>query len=530
MARPLLVLAAALCLALPGLASGQSQVWWGASVDDSGANTANDVIARVGTNGLGAAVVRSNPVSGGGLESQPIGLAADLAQGRIFWTDYTHQAIYRSDLDGANTSAVAATGSQPYELAFDGTAERLYWVTNAGTDRIMTAPADGGSAQILYDNPANSDWIRALAISPRSNRLYWGNMHWDQPDSNLIGVARLDGTGVLPPIDPVQCAPLHAIDALAVDDVQGVIYRVGQLVSNNNAVIQAYQMDTGACDTVLQRDGSISGVAHDPDHNRLIYGADASPSVIGWVNLVNSVEGGTLTTDPAPIAGVRAPMVLSPPQATSNPAIATTGTQVGATLSCDPVVWAESSPGMNLYRDPTGYGVSWQRNGAAVDGAVAPDLTPTQPGEYRCVRSATNAIGTTAATSAAIALAAVPTPGASAPAATTPAATPPAASPSARLIGRIGVRRLTRGQSLVTARVQLSAGTWSVRLARGARTVRLLKGSRLGATTLARPATRGSLAVAAPAVVTLRLRTARTSRAGLALWLAPTMGGAIVLR
>ena len=58
-------------------------------------------------------------------------------------------------------------------------------------------------------------------------------------------------------------------------------------------------------------------------------------------------------------------------------------------------------PSTFLFLAPAGFAQSWSRNGSTIPGATASTLVATDPGEYRCIATASNAAGATAQTSAA---------------------------------------------------------------------------------------------------------------------------------
>ena len=114
------------------------------------------------------------------------GLALDVTAGKLYWVDAGTRLIQRANLDGSEVEDVVTTDlGQPYGLALDVAAGKLYWV-DAGTRLIQRANLDGSQVEDVVtglDDPGN------LAVDVRAGKLYW--VDWDR---YAIQRANLDGS------------------------------------------------------------------------------------------------------------------------------------------------------------------------------------------------------------------------------------------------------------------------------------------------------------------------------------------------
>ena len=76
--------------------------------------------------------------------SWPIGLALDLAGGKMYWTDYATDKIQRANLDGSGVEDLVTSGLDwPVGIALDLAGGKMYW-TDRGTDKIQRASFRAG--------------------------------------------------------------------------------------------------------------------------------------------------------------------------------------------------------------------------------------------------------------------------------------------------------------------------------------------------------------------------------------------------
>lgn len=104
-----------LMLLHPHTGAAQSKMYW---ADQSNFRT----IQRSNLNGSGV----EDLVTG---LSIPMGIALDVAAGKMYWTDTGIDKIQRANLDGSGVEDLVATGLEdPLGIALDIAAGKMYWV------------------------------------------------------------------------------------------------------------------------------------------------------------------------------------------------------------------------------------------------------------------------------------------------------------------------------------------------------------------------------------------------------------------
>jgi DNA-binding beta-propeller fold protein YncE len=389
---------------------------------------------------------------------------------RLYWINSTEGTISFANLDGSGggmLDTAAAPVDEPGGLAIDPAANRLYWV-NHGSDTIGFASLDGGGGGTLAAPGAAIDEPSALTIDPVAGRLYWPNLR-----AGTIGFARLDGSGG---------GTLDTAGAPA-DEPGGIVaYPAAHRIfwtNHGSNTISATALGGGGGELVLAGPelNGPSGIAVDPATSRL-YWTNLSSDTIGFANLDGS-DAITLGTAGAPVqtpaaiaidpavgrlywsnviadtisvfgpgggatfdtggVAVKFPTylaLLESPSSTAAPVITGKAT-VGSTLTCGTGSWAADQPEAFLFRAPSRFAYSWERDGAALAGTDA-TLTARDPGEYRCTVTAANAAGSVGRSSAAVRVTAEPAP--PSPPASTPGSPPPS---TPRSPGRARAERLT---------------------------------------------------------------------------------------
>lgn len=113
------------------------------------------------------------------------------ASAYLYWSNPTHQAIGRANLDGSGVNQhFIATASKPEGIAVD--ASYIYWATQTGT--IGRAKLDGSEVNqsfIAVPPPPvfAFSYLDGLAVDD-------SHIYWSAPGDRLIGRAKLDGTEV----------------------------------------------------------------------------------------------------------------------------------------------------------------------------------------------------------------------------------------------------------------------------------------------------------------------------------------------
>jgi DNA-binding beta-propeller fold protein YncE len=130
--------------------------------------------------------------TGGATVRQPIGVAVDLAGGRIYWANSGANKISYARLDGSGGGDLPTTGatvSIPQGVALDIVAGRIYWA-NSLANRISYARLDGSGGADLATTGATVHGPIGVALDSAAGRVYWANSL-----GNRVSYARLDGSG-----------------------------------------------------------------------------------------------------------------------------------------------------------------------------------------------------------------------------------------------------------------------------------------------------------------------------------------------
>ncbi len=183
-----------------------------------------------------------------GASSPPVGIVANAAQGKLYWTNPGQRSIQRANLDGTQLESDYITGlSSPEAVTMDMVNQKLYWTTESaiqtatpivqnvltGLDSLRGIAVDGDT-QTLYwasgeklqkaslSNPTDTqtDLVTGLAspmgvaLDLKSDKLYWADS-----GAGLIQSCNLDGSNVQTVVSGVSSPK-----GIAVDTHQGRVY------------------------------------------------------------------------------------------------------------------------------------------------------------------------------------------------------------------------------------------------------------------------------------------------------------------
>ncbi|HWX75136.1 MAG TPA: hypothetical protein VNZ05_07515 [Solirubrobacteraceae bacterium] len=372
---------------------------------------------------VGGSGVERAAFDGAGLEalaSQPAGfadgIALDVPDGRMYWTDTNASVIWSSNLNGSAAQIVLDDfGAEPLGIALDLAAGRMYFTDSDGVKR---ASLDGSGVELLTKGPARG----FIALDPAARRMYWA----DWP-SGAIKAAAMTPEAVVTNLIGKQPAAF----GVAVDPAAGKVFWL-QLdlgrKKNEKEVIRRANTDGSEVQTLIERPGAgfEGGLAVDPAAGKL-YWTEALGHDIASANLDGSGAGVLFGT------GQDVPVALAVETRDPRPVnralpFIEGAAQVGAPLLCQPGTWSGVGPVSFVYQ--------WSASGSPVEGASGSTYVPfaEQAGQsLACVVSASDDVATSAATSAAVTIAGLPlSPG--------PPAEP---APPAPLIAGIALARLT---------------------------------------------------------------------------------------
>lgn len=122
---------------------------------------------------------------------EPRGLALDLANERMFWTDGTTGTIHQANLDGTDDQILVSDQVFPTDLAIDLTHEKMFW-SETGTSQIHCANLDGSELETLISGMGQCYY---LELDLANQKIYWSQLG-PQDSGTLIYRANLDGSEI----------------------------------------------------------------------------------------------------------------------------------------------------------------------------------------------------------------------------------------------------------------------------------------------------------------------------------------------
>ncbi len=354
---------------------------------------------------------------GGSLETltlQPVGfdegLALNVAEGKMYWTDSIASVIYRANLNGSEAQVIYDDlGWEPLGIALDPARGEIYWNDRQG---IKRASVDGTHEELLVEGATSG----LLALDLPAQHMYW------IAGGKIKGAAMEPNPAVSEPVSG-QVKPF----GLAVDPEHGWLYWL-ELERNQ---IRRSNLEGGEIETIVDQPeaGFEGGLAIEPAAGRLYWTAAGSEAAPYDQIEVSNLAGGEARTLFA--TGADIPEALAVENAEERPldtlAPLIEGTpQVGSPLSCNPGLWSGIGAITASYR--------WLAGGAPIEGVSGPVYVPAQSQagtSLACAVSATDNVETTTALSAPVSVAAL-----------APPDEPPAAT-RAKLVAGIALANLT---------------------------------------------------------------------------------------
>lgn len=146
------------------------------------------------------------------------GLAIDVANDRLYWTDWVNDKIQTSNLQGQQITDLVTTGLQlPEGIALDTMGGKMYWV-DSGTRKIQRANLDGTGVEDLVSYTGSVS-LDGIALDPNAGHMYWTD--WGAgAAAGRVRRAKLDGTQI---VDLVT-KPNGILKGIALDLVAGKVY------------------------------------------------------------------------------------------------------------------------------------------------------------------------------------------------------------------------------------------------------------------------------------------------------------------
>lgn len=188
------------------------------------------------------------------------GMAIDQPNGKIYFSDFEvtgEGKIWRMNLDGSGLEAIVTGLTDPYGIALDGTAGKVYWTDDAGN--VSRSNLDGTNQQIGIVNIAGGQ-MRAISLDPAHNKMYFYEVNLE----NLY-VADLDGSN-----PSVLVAGVYGY-AILVDAQNGKIYYDNQNANGGDGALVWANLDGTSPSNISSTATRIYGMAIDYTENKFYW-------------------------------------------------------------------------------------------------------------------------------------------------------------------------------------------------------------------------------------------------------------------
>ena len=202
-------------------------------------------------------------------------LTVDPVGQQIYWAEKTLGEIWRADLDGANASPFITGLVNPFGVAVDPKAGRIFW-TDRDTQQVVSANlSDGLSRTILATNQVE---LTSVVVDPVNQNVWWGHRRHE----NKVTTARYDGSNqstILAGETPMT---------MRIDNVNGKLYWSDDFTNDiYRANLDGTNIEHFA---TVEEFSAVPGLAIDPGNGK-VYWTDNSKNSIFSANLDGTGQG-----------------------------------------------------------------------------------------------------------------------------------------------------------------------------------------------------------------------------------------------
>ena len=194
---------------------------------------------------------------------------------QIYFVDNQAAKVQKSDIDGSNLGDLTSSSIGLYGIATDITNGKIYY-TNVVTDQIFTSKLDGSVNSVLLDNSDGIDGPRGIAIDGNNNKIYWA-----ESISGSIKKADLDGSNV----EEVITGLSSPVD-IALDLVNNKIYWSDNGVSQKK--ISRSDLATISVEEIITGLDQVGGIEVDAEFGKLYWVNFGTTDKVSRANLDGS--------------------------------------------------------------------------------------------------------------------------------------------------------------------------------------------------------------------------------------------------
>ena len=216
-----------------------------------------------------------------------VNMAYDATNDKIYFSDFDTTDfgnIWRMNRDASELEVIVENIDDPYSIALDVAANKMYWIDNAGN--VSRANLDGTDAEIGIINMPGAA-LRGLALDLKNNKMYV----YDAEDEDMY-IADLDGSN-----PTIIISGIYGY-AVTVDTENNKIY------FEDKKVLLRANLDGSNVETVADTATRIYGIEIDNEANKLYWGGRDSKEIYS-----SDLDGANLETLKTGLGSVRG-MVL----------------------------------------------------------------------------------------------------------------------------------------------------------------------------------------------------------------------------
>ena len=163
--------------------------------------------------------------------SRPVGIAADIAGGKMYWTDRDSRntrdpaaknSIQRANLDGTNVETLILGGNSVKEyIVLDVSGGKMYWTDwgHFSPGKIQRANLDGSNVEDIVTGLGIG--LRGIALDISGGKIYWADSVKEVLGGTTVGQisrANLDGSNI------EDLLSIESVHGIALDVAGGKIY------------------------------------------------------------------------------------------------------------------------------------------------------------------------------------------------------------------------------------------------------------------------------------------------------------------